>query len=158
MDKNRLKYLPKRYKNKGLNGIYWSYISIEEPDKVGCGGNMDCHFIRAYKGLDVKFVKTSLLQPAVMAGREWRKNHKKYFPSIDKIYEKAFERYISPLRYERMIKEGWNFIDFGFDTSKDKDEEKIKQLLEKGKKVICGYMTTSVREYYTRYIIYKNIL
>ena len=77
--KEKIKTLPVRYKIPALNITYWSYISLEDVDKVRCGGNLDCSFLAAYKGLPTSFVRTSLIQAAVMAGKEYRKMHKKYF-------------------------------------------------------------------------------
>lgn len=76
----------------------------------------------------------------------------------EEIWNQAFERYISPSRYEKMLDAGWFFERFHWGrNSKGLDIRTIQEYLDKGEKVICGYMATSVRGLHEHYIISKEI-
>lgn len=72
----------------------------------------------------------------------------------ENIINRAYVKYYSP---NDKIWDNWNYKEFPFGSGKrDIIISKIKELLKKGYKVKCGYTTTSVRNYYTRYIFYKQ--
>lgn len=75
----------------------------------------------------------------------------------NQIYNKAFSNYISPSKYDKMIASGWFFERFRFGrNSQLLDLRTIKEYLEKGVSVKCGYMATSIKSYHDYYIISKE--
>ena len=74
--------------------------------------------------------------------------------SIEEIYDMGFTNYISPSKYESMI--SWNFERWTFGGGKSQIvKARIEELINKSKKVKCGYMCTSIKEAHNYYIIYK---
>ncbi|HDO20739.1 MAG TPA: hypothetical protein ENG81_04400 [Candidatus Bathyarchaeota archaeon] len=76
---------------------------------------------------------------------------------VEKIFNMAYDRYISPSSYERMLSNGWDFIQFPFGGGNaNKIMEDIDKYLRNGMIVRCGYMATSIRGYHDHYIITKR--
>ena len=74
--------------------------------------------------------------------------------TIEEIYMMGFTNYISPSKYKSINL--WNFESWGFGGGRSQiTKAKIRELLEKGKKVKCGYMCSSIRGSHDYYIIYK---
>ena len=72
---------------------------------------------------------------------------------IEKIYNRMFENYISPSRFEKLFRE-WDF----HETFRGKVERvPIKEFIEKclieGFEVKSGYMATSIKDYHEYYIL-----
>ena len=81
----------------------------------------------------------------------------KTYPKAEDIYDKAFERYISPSVYEKMNKSGWFFERIGWaGMKKIGDIRTIQEYLDSKTPVKCCYMATSVRGYHNHYIISKE--
>jgi len=70
---------------------------------------------------------------------------------IEKHYNDLFSKYFRPSTAEK-----FRTIDLNFVGVAEKMKEKIKEVLDSGKKIKCGYMATSIRGYHHRYIFIKD--
>ncbi len=76
--------------------------------------------------------------------------------NIEKIYDRCFERYISPSQYDKMDRKGYIFETWPFSGGMEEAVKiRVEALLDKGYFVTSGYMATDIKNYHRRYIIYK---
>jgi hypothetical protein len=75
--------------------------------------------------------------------------------AIETIFNRGFENYISPYKYDKMASKGYIFLEWKSGPSANHTRAKIKEILLRGNFVTCGYMATSIKNYHDYYIIYK---
>ncbi len=72
---------------------------------------------------------------------------------VEKIYDQSFDKYYS--RYGT-IWETWSWEHWPFGPGRSqKVKDRIKELLEQGYRVKCGYAATKIRNVHDRFIFYK---
>ena len=72
---------------------------------------------------------------------------------IEEVYMGSFDRYISPARCDDMTAKGWFFELHPSGVSGRVVRQMIREYLEAGIPVICGYVATKIRDYHDHFVI-----